>query len=77
MPRNIWGLILATVLVLLLGAILLTQVATYSLGKLGLSPVSAILVLVGSLLGGAVNLPLWRRRVERPAAAGWRLGPEV
>ncbi|HEY8393542.1 MAG TPA: DUF1614 domain-containing protein, partial [Thermaerobacter sp.] len=39
------------------------QVATFSFARLGLSPAGAFLLFTLSLLGGAINIPLWREQV--------------
>jgi len=66
--------ILAILVASALVAFLFTSAVTYALEKLGLSPTSAILILLGSLLGGFVNVPLWRRPVHRPADEYWQAG---
>jgi uncharacterized membrane protein len=53
-------------LLLLLAAVVQLGALTLAFDKLGLSPGSAVLLLVASLLGSAVNLPLFRVRAERP-----------
>lgn len=42
---------------------LMVNLATFSLAKLGLSPAGAILLLWASLLGSIINIPLSRERV--------------
>ena len=41
-----------------------TQAVTFSFEKLGLSPGGAFLLLLLSLIGGLINLPLWRRQIR-------------
>lgn len=53
-------------LLLLLAAVVQLGALTLAFDKLGLSPGSALALLVASLLGSAVNLPLFRVRAERP-----------
>ena len=53
--------LLAAVIVAVVAAgLLLVGVGTYALGRLGIGPQAAALVLAGSLLGGAVNIPIAR-----------------
>jgi uncharacterized membrane protein len=58
-------LLIGLLLLGLLWAFAFTQAVTFSFGKLGLSPEAALLILMGSLLGGGVNIPVSRRRVYR------------
>src|SRR5581483_4265323 len=61
-----WRWIVAAALLLpFLIAFLFLQVITISFAKLGLSPSGALLVYLGSLLGGWFNIPVWRRPVAR------------
>jgi uncharacterized membrane protein len=66
-------LILALLLVGLAWAFWFTQLVSVSLAKLGLSPEAALLVLLLSLFGGYVNIPISRRRVRRPWPDPWRV----
>ncbi|PZN09803.1 MAG: hypothetical protein DIU69_08160 [Bacillota bacterium] len=51
------------------------QVATFSFARLGLSPEGAFLLFTLSLLGGAINIPIWREQVwvEPPPFYRFRL----
>lgn len=70
--RSFPSLLLIGILLLgLLWAFSFTQAVTFSFGKLGLSPEMAMLVLIGSLLGGGVNIPVSRRRTHRRWREGW------
>jgi uncharacterized membrane protein len=68
-----WLLLFGILLVPLLWVLWLTQVVSYSFARLGLSPSATLLVLVGSLAGGWINIPIWRRRLNREAGAGWHV----
>lgn len=59
-------LLVLLALLLLLAAVVQLGALTLAFDKLGLSPGSAVLLLVASLLGSTVNLPLFRVRAERP-----------
>ncbi|OGI48608.1 MAG: hypothetical protein A2151_02670 [Candidatus Muproteobacteria bacterium RBG_16_65_34] len=61
-------LVFIFILGLLLGVVQLGAL-TVAFDKLGLSPGSAFLLLFASLLGSAVNLPLFTMRAERPPEA--------
>src|SRR5579862_6346986 len=67
-----WRMVLASgLLIPFLVAFLLLQVATSSFEKLGLSAGGALLLYMGSLLGGWINIPVWRREIQLdPVAAG-------
>jgi uncharacterized membrane protein len=59
------GLILPILLALPIFLILLFfNVVTISLGKLGLSSTSAMALLLATLIGSMINIPLSRRRIE-------------
>ncbi|HEY8490191.1 MAG TPA: DUF1614 domain-containing protein [Dehalococcoidia bacterium] len=45
-------------------ALLLLNLASVSFERLGLSADTAVLLVLGSLLGSVVNIPVWRRNVE-------------
>jgi uncharacterized membrane protein len=65
--------IAALVLLSLLWALWLTQVVQLSFHKLGLSPAAGLLVLLASLFGGVVNIPICRRRVVVHDFEPWSL----
>jgi uncharacterized membrane protein len=56
----------AGALAILLIAVLQVGVFTYALSRLGISPQTALLLLVVSLVGSAVNIPVARLRNEVP-----------
>ena len=59
------GLILILLIVLPLVAILFFfQIITISFAKLGLSPQAAVVLLLLSLVGSIINIPLSRRRIK-------------
>lgn len=57
------ALLLAAVVLLVL--LLQLDVVTYAIHRLGLDPTSVSVILLATLFGGAVNLPLFRVRSER------------
>lgn len=61
-------LLLATLTLLFLMPLILLDAAQFALAKLHLSPTTATLVLIGILLGGLVNLPIYvfERTVDQP-----------
>ena len=61
---------LALFIGLLAGLLLIVQLQLISIAfeRLGLSPQSALLLLISSLLGSTINLPLFRVRSQRPAS---------
>jgi uncharacterized membrane protein len=61
-------LVLLALLLLLATAVQLGAL-TLAFDKLGLSPAAAVVLLVASLMGSIVNLPLFRVRVARPPQA--------
>jgi uncharacterized membrane protein len=61
-----WLVLIAIVVLPLLWAVWLTQVISFSFARLGLSPEATLLILLFSLIGGWVNIPLWRRRLHLP-----------
>jgi hypothetical protein len=63
-------LLSAVIAAVVLAGLLLVGVVTYALGRLGIGPQAAALVLVGSLLGGAVN-PGKAPARPWPRRAGW------
>jgi uncharacterized membrane protein len=65
-PRN---LLLLLFIFGLLMAIIQLGLLTIAFDKLGLSPSSAYMLLVCSLLGSVVNLPLFRIRTDQPPPA--------
>jgi uncharacterized membrane protein len=59
------GLLLPIIITLpLVLALVFFNVITISFGKLGLSPEAAIAILIATLIGSMINIPLTRRRVE-------------
>ncbi|MFH1087057.1 MAG: DUF1614 domain-containing protein [Chloroflexota bacterium] len=61
------GCVLALLFLLLLPVILtlaFLNLVSFSFGKLGLPPAIAILVLLLTLIGSAINIPLTRRKME-------------
>lgn len=66
MPLRYRFLIAAILFLPFLIAVLFTQAVTVSLAKLGISGSTAVLVLLGSLLGGFINVPVWRRQIYVP-----------
>lgn len=59
-------LLVLLALLLLLAAVVQLGALTLAFDKLGLSPGAAVGLLIASLLGSAVNLPLFRVRAEHP-----------
>src|SRR5579871_206320 len=55
--------ILAALLLLFLAPLLFAQLMAAGLGKLGLDPGTAALLVMGMIVGGFINIPL--RRIER------------
>jgi uncharacterized membrane protein len=69
-----WLLLIGIVLMPLLWALWLTEVVSFSFARLGLSPAVTALVLLGSLAGGWINIPIWRRRIRLPTSwDGWQV----
>lgn len=66
-------LVAALLAIALLWALWLTHAITFSFAKLGVSPEVAVLILLASLLGGYVNLPIVRRRIVEPGTEAWRM----
>lgn len=70
------ALVVLLLAVPILLALLYFHVSAYVFQLLGLSPLGALLVLGGSLIGGLINIPLTRRRIElAPDPALERLSP--
>ncbi len=65
--------IAALLLLGLLWALWLMQVVQLSFAKLGFSPVVGLFVLLASLFGGVVNIPVWRRRILVHGFEPWSL----
>lgn len=67
-----WRFILlaAALLPIVIGLVFVGAI-TLSFAKLGLAPETALLVFWGSLVGGLVNIPVWRRRIQRPSLESW------
>jgi uncharacterized membrane protein len=57
-------LMLLMLLVPLILIVIYFQVATFSFSLFGLSSQQAVLLLLGSLIGGMINIPLTRRRIQ-------------
>jgi uncharacterized membrane protein len=55
-------LLIAIILAVALVALLQVGLVTYALGRLGISPEAAAIVLLACLVGGAVNIPVARLR---------------
>jgi uncharacterized membrane protein len=66
MPFSPLHLILALLLVGMLVAFVQIGILTIAFEKLGLSASTALTLLICSLLGSAINLPLFTTRAERP-----------
>lgn len=64
-------LVLGLVVLAFLWALWFTQAITVSFQKLGLSPQAGLLVLLLSLAGGYVNIPISRRQIRRPWPGPW------
>jgi uncharacterized membrane protein len=71
-PRAVSPLLLIPLAVLL--ALVVTNLFTTSFEKLGLARPLVGVVLVGSLAGSLVNIPLWARRTESSMGRMYRLG---
>ncbi len=67
-PYFLPQLLLLILAVGLLAALVQLGILTIAFGKLGLSPGSAVLLLLASLFGSAINLPLFSIRSEAPPA---------
>ena len=65
--------LVALLLLGLLWALWLVNAIALSFTKLGLSPAVALLVLLASLFGGYINIPLCRRPIRRRASEDWIL----
>ena len=65
-------LIFATLLFAVLFALIHVGLLSIAFDKLGLSTDSAMLLLISSLLGSGINLPLFSMAAERPADPQWR-----
>jgi uncharacterized membrane protein len=77
MPAPLLLIALIFILALLLAVVQL-GLLTIAFDRLGLSPASAMLLLISSVIGSAINLPLFRIRAESPPAQTtplrlWRL----
>lgn len=66
MPISPLTLLILIFLVGMLVAFIQIGILTIAFDKLGLSPGSALLLLFSSLLGSAINLPLFRIKAEAP-----------
>ena len=72
MTRSYPSLVLIALLLIgLFWAFWFTQAVTFSFAKLGLSPGATLLVLLASLFGGYVNIPVTRRRVLHRLPGDW------
>ena len=65
-----WLVLIGIVVLPLVWALWLTEVVSFSFARLGLSPGATALVLFGSLVGGWINIPIWRRRLHVAGSDG-------
>jgi uncharacterized membrane protein len=56
----------------LLFAFVQVGAVTVAFDKLGVSPNAAMMILLASLVGSGINLPLFQLTTRRPADRGWR-----
>ncbi|MGZ6392337.1 MAG: DUF1614 domain-containing protein, partial [Ktedonobacterales bacterium] len=76
-PLRVWTPILLVLVLIVAASVVLLLLYIGAIGRvfrlLGLSPLGAILLLVASLVGSMINIPLTRRRlaVEDPALASF------
>src|SRR5438445_10391309 len=63
-----WLVSIGIVLLPLVWALWLTEVVSSSFARLGLSPAVTTVVLLGSLVGGWINIPIWHRRIHPPTS---------
>jgi uncharacterized membrane protein len=68
-----WLVLIGIVVLPLVWALWLTEVVSFSFARLGLSPGATALVLFGSLVGGWINIPIWRRRLHVAGSNGWQV----
>lgn len=68
-------LIFATLLFAVLFALIQVGLLSIAFDKLGLSNDSAMLLLISSLLGSSINLPLFSMAAEHPTDPQWRRPP--
>lgn len=66
MPQIPLRLILLSLLLAILLGMIELQLLTIAFDKLGVSPLSGMALLLGSLFGSAINLPLWRMEADLP-----------
>jgi uncharacterized membrane protein len=66
MPLTPLFVLVLSGLLVFLFVLIQIDVLSFAFAKLGLSPGTGILVLFGSLLGSAVNIPLFSLRAEKP-----------
>ncbi|MBX7112065.1 MAG: DUF1614 domain-containing protein [Dehalococcoidia bacterium] len=78
-PRTSWVVAhpLLAVALALLSLLIFTNLISSGFQRLGLSPTAVTLVLLASLVGSLVNIPLWRRDLVLAPAAWRRVGPWV
>ena len=65
-PFSLLHFLLFFFLLIFLLTIIQLQLITLSFERLGLSPAATLLMLLGSLLGSGINIPLFRVRTEPP-----------
>lgn len=62
--------VISLMLFLLLSIFLMAMIQVHALeiafAKLGLSPEATLLILLGSLIGGGINLPLFKMKAQQP-----------
>jgi uncharacterized membrane protein len=68
-----WLLTIGFLLVPILWALWFTHAISFSFARLGLPPEITLLVLFGSLVGGFINIPIWRRQLHRPTPDVWQV----
>jgi len=65
MPLTPWSLIALFVVVVFLVTLIQVGAITIAFEKLGLSPQAGLVLVLGSLFGSAINIPLYRRAHAR------------
>jgi uncharacterized membrane protein len=69
-----WLLPIGVLFMSLLWALWLTEAVVFSFARLGMSAAVTTVVLLGSLVGGWINIPIWRRRIPLPTSwDGWQV----
>ncbi len=73
MPAGMFAL-MGLLLLLVLWPIIFTEIMVVALGKLGISPFSGVLIVLGLFLGSLINIPVKRFRLPRDESTGtWTL----